>query len=224
MPAIPKGHVARSIARALAGRSKLTPDVTALSGLSPPALRHLLNNVCNFPSANYLEIGTWMGATLISASYANPGRFTAVDNFAWSPPVRAIFEKVRERFRESCRLTFHDADCWNPALPRKLPKNVNVYFYDGPHGYEDHYQAFTRYDLVLAREFVALVDDWSFWPIRKATRDAFAKLGYRTVFEQEFLAKETWSNGLFIAVVRKGRPAKVAGKPPRRGPRRTSQR
>jgi len=214
-PTIPLAtHVDRSIARALAGRSKLGKDVLALSGLSSVTVRHLLNNLCDYPSANFLEIGTWTGSTLISASYRNAGRFTAIDNFAWSPPTRAIFRRVEERFKDSCRFVFHDADCWSPSLRRKLPKSVNLYFFDGPHAYEDHYRAFADYDPVLAREFVAVVDDWDFWPIQKATRDAFAFLGYRSVVERELsskgLPRKQWGNGIFIAVVRKKRPARRA--------------
>jgi hypothetical protein len=216
-------HADRAIEHALAGRSRLNEDVVSLPGLSTPTVRHLLNNLCDFPSANYLEVGTWTGSTLVSASYGNVGRFTAVDNFAWSPPTREIFRRVRERFRDSCRFAFHDADCWSPALLRKLPKDVNVYFYDGPHGYEDHYQAFARYDPVLAREFIAVVDDWRLWPIRTATRAAFSVLGYRTLFEREFFTKGHWWNGLFIAVVRKKRKrsGRQAGKS---GRTRTPQR
>lgn len=211
-------HVEGSIKRALAGRSKLTREVLSLSGLSSPTIRHFLNNLCDLPSLNYLEIGTWTGSTLISASYGNGGRFTAIDNFTLSPPTREIFRRVRERFKDSCEVAFYDADCWSRSLLRRLPKNINVYFYDGPHGYEDSYRAFTRYDSILAREFVAVVDDWNWWPIRKATRDAFTFLGYRTVFEREFFTKrflkESWWNGLFVAVVRKRR--RPSRQPPRR--------
>jgi hypothetical protein len=205
-------HADRSIARALAGRSKLTEEVLTLSGLSSPTVRHLLNNLCDFPSANYLEIGTWTGSTLISASFRNAGRFTTVDDFSLSPPTREVFRKVLDRFKDSCRVDCHDADCWSPALLRRLPRNVNVYCYDGPHGYEDQYRAFARYNKVLAREFVAVVDDWNWWPVRKATRDAFAFLGYRTLFEREYrttrFMREQWWNGIYVAVVRKKR-AKV---------------
>ena len=223
MAGIPAGHLERSIARALAGRSKLSDEVLALSGHSTLTLRHFLNNLCSFPSANFLEIGTFTGSTLISASYRNQGRFTAIDNFAWSPPTRKVFRRVEQRFKDWCRFDFHDADCWNPSLLAKLPRRINVYFFDGPHSFEDHYRAFADYDPVLAREFLAVVDDWDFWPIRKATRDAFAFLRYRCVEERELSTRNMpakhWGNGLYVALVRKRR-APPAPKSRRRGAQR----
>ena len=204
-------HVERSIARALAGESKLPDEALFLEGMSSPTFRHFLNNLCDFRSANYLEIGTHKGSTLIAAAYRNPGRFAAVDNFSefgHSEPRKVLME-TRKRFRRDCDFTFHDSDCWSASLLRRLPPGVNVYFYDGAHGYQDHYNAFVHYDTIFANRFVALVDDWNWPKVREGTRDAFAHLGYTTVFERQFRTRRIvsgkWWNGLLVAVMSKRR-------------------
>ena len=204
-------HVRRSIRAALAGRSKLTRQALVVEGLTSPTVRHFLNCVCSLPAVNYLEIGTLKGSTLVAASYENPGRFTAVDNFSELTHLnpKEGFEATRKRFATTCHFTFHDADCWNRRLLRRLPSKVNVYFYDGSHRYENQYRAFTHFDPVFANPFVAIVDDWNQARVRQGTRDAFEELGYTTLFEREFRTKlwirEHWWNGMFIAVVQKKR-------------------
>jgi hypothetical protein len=209
-------RVETAIAAAAAGRSRLGPEALALEGLSSPAVRHLLNNLCAPRDVNFLEVGTYKGSTLIAASYGNPGRFTAVDNFAEFGHMgpRDTFELVRAEFQDRCRFTFHEADCWTTALRRRLPRKVNVYFYDGPHRFEDQYRAFTHFDPVFAETFIAVVDDWNTGTVREATRRAFADLGYRTLYERELFTRrwmrDLWWNGLLVAVVRKPRSPRAA--------------
>jgi hypothetical protein len=225
-------RIERAIEMAAAGRSRLGPDALAMEGLSSPAVRHLLNNLCAAADVNYLEVGTYKGSTLVAASFGNPGRFTAVDDFSefGHMGVREDFAAVRERFARACRFTFHEADCWTAALRRRLPREVNVYFYDGGHRFEDQYRAFTHFHPVFADTFIAVVDDWNSATVRQATRAAFADLGYRTLHERELFTKlwirDLWWNGLLLAVVRKpgagpragtaARPRPPAGRGPRR--------
>jgi hypothetical protein len=214
-------RVEAAIARAAAGRSGLGPQALAVDGLSSGPVRHLLNNLCAPPDVSYLEVGTYKGSTLVAASYGNPGRFTAVDDFSEFGHLgpREAFEAVRAEFAGQCRFTFHEADCWSTALRRRLPRGVNVYFYDGGHRYQDQYRAFTHFDPVFADTFVAVVDDWNTRTVREATRQAFADLRYRTMHERELFTKrwlrDLWWNGLLVAVVQKP-TAGPASRPPRR--------
>jgi hypothetical protein len=219
-----------AIARAAAGQSRLGPEALALEGLSSPAVRHLLNNLCAGADVRYLEVGTYKGSTLVAASFDNPGRFTAVDDFSEFGHMgpRETFEAVRAEFARRCRFTFHQADCWSTALRRRLPRDVNVYFFDGPHRYEDQYRAFTHFDPVFADTFIAVVDDWNTGTVREATRQAFADLGYRTLHERELFTKrwlrDLWWNGLLVAVVRKAARAAPASRRRRRAGRAPSGR
>jgi hypothetical protein len=217
-------RVEKAIEQAAAGRSRLGHEALAVEGLSSPAVRHLLNNLCAPADVNFLEVGTFKGSTLVAASFGNPGRFTAVDDFSEFGHMdpRPDFEAVRARFAAECHFTFHEADCWTAALRRRLPRDVNVYFYDGGHRFEDQYRAFTHFDAVFADTFIAVVDDWNTATVRDATRKAFGDLGYRTLHERELFTKrwirDLWWNGLLVAVVRKPArtPARAATGAPRR--------
>lgn len=220
-PAALKRRVETAIARATAGESRLDAQALSLEGLSSAAVRHLLNNLCAPADVRYLEVGTYKGSTLVAASCGNPGLFTAVDDFSEFGHMgpRETFEAVRAEFARRCRFTFHEADCWSTALRRRLPRAVNVYFYDGPHRYEDQYRAFTHFDPVFAETFIAVVDDWNTKTVRDATRQAFADLRYRTLHERELFTKrwlhDLWWNGLLVAVVRKQATAGTASRRPR---------
>src|SRR5262249_14198703 len=106
------------------------------------------------------------------------------------------------------------------------PRGVNVYFYDGPHSFDDQYRAFTHLDPVFASTFLAVVDDWNSVTVQRATRQAFADLGYQVLHARELFTKrwirDHWWNGLLLAVLRKkraagGRPrAAAAGRRPGR--------
>jgi hypothetical protein len=215
----------RAIESAEAGRSQLPPAVLALEGYSSPTVRHFLNNLCRFPGANYLEVGTWKGSTLMSAAYGNSGRFSAVDDFSHhvqsrreGREARAALARVRRRFRRQCSTRFHESDCWDEGLLGRLPREVNVYFYDGRHTYEDQHRAFTHFDPLLARSYLAVVDDWNRPYVRMATRDALAELRHQVVWERELFTRgwfrqhltgqwdgPHWFNGLLVAVLRKPR-------------------
>ncbi len=238
MPAMPRSSATalrrqaeRAIGAAEAGRSALPASVLALEGYSSPTVRHFLNNLCRFAAANYLEVGTWKGSTLMSAAYGNRGRFTAIDDFSHhvqsereGRQARAQLKRVRRRFRAQCRVRFHESDCWDEALLRRLPRDVNVYFYDGRHTFEDQYRAFTHFEGLLASSYVAVVDDWNRAYVREATRAALAELGHEVQWEKELFTRgwfrqhltgewsgAHWFNGLLVAVLRK--PA--AGPSPR---------
>lgn len=222
----------RALAAAEGGRSKLPPSVLALEGYSSPTVRHFLNNLCAFPAARYLEVGTWKGSSLMSASYGNPGRFTAVDNFSHfvqardeGRQARERLRQVRRRFARWCRVQFHESNCWEPSLLERLPRGVNVYYYDGGHTYEDQYRAFSHLHPVLAPRYVAVVDDWNRAYVRDATRAALSDLAHEVTWEREMFTRGWfrhqasgewppvhWFNGLFVAVVRK--PRRSAGTTP----------
>lgn len=189
------------------GRSRLDAAVLAVPGMTSARVKHFLNNLCRGEDVAYLEIGSWRGATVTAASFNNPGRFTAVDSFVEGNG--AEFHANRARHAEQCRFTFVERDCWQ-LEPEELaePAGINIYFYDGAHDYESQVRAFTHFDPILAREFVAVVDDWDHPPVRKGTRVAFDTLGYEVVREWELPARfngdvENWWNGLYVALVRK---------------------
>lgn len=208
------GQVAWAIRMADAGVSPLPESVYNIHGMSSRKTRRLLNHLCSIPGRRYLEVGSWKGSTLVSALFGNESsveRAVAVDNFSEFDGPKAELQRNISAFLGAFgdRLDFVEADCWEYA-PRLGADRFNVYFYDGPHEEVDQYNAFASFDHALEDPFVCLVDDWNHPPVPQGTARAFRDLRYHVLREWVLPARfngdlDHWWNGLYVAVVRKGR-------------------
>ena len=204
----------------------LNTDILTVSGMSGIKGRLFLNNLCehiaNLTPVKYLEIGSWQGSTILAASYKNVGEFYAVDDFSQfseisiskcSPEytlidsVENVFMRNKERFKKDCQFSFIGGDCWK-IDQNVLPKNLNIYFYDGPHGLQDHEDALTKYLPVLADEFIFIVDDWNGYNAKQGTKNGIEKnnlkqLYYEGVGDNIDSDPAGWWNGFGIYYLKK---------------------
>jgi hypothetical protein len=197
-------HVTEALFSTYRGASKLPDEILTVEGYSSFLVRRLLNNLCDFDGCRYVEVGTWQGATALSASYLNRGSFKAIDNFSEFGGPREVCLRNRERWRGQCHFELIDADVWSYDIGSLGP--ANVYFYDGGHTEEDQYKAFTRFDGILTDPFIAIVDDWNWKQVRTGTRRAFAELRYDVLAMWNLYSPGNctingWWNGLFLAVI-----------------------
>lgn len=208
--------IKQSIEAAERGESRLTKEVLELDGMSSNKTRHFFNNIIT-PASRYLEIGTWKGSTLISALYFNNPEFhIAIDNFSEFTGPRLDFHKNCRRLLDYWnRANFLDAGCFDIDPKDFGISNINTYFYDGKHDYEDQYKAITHYYDVLAKEFILIVDDYNWPQVQAGTLDALrdkqVEIKYMkhlpantTTIQGEngpmtFGDKDLWWNGLFVA-------------------------
>jgi GT2 family glycosyltransferase/tetratricopeptide (TPR) repeat protein len=189
--------------------SKLTSDIMSVAGMTSRRIRHLLNRLGELPGCHYLEIGSFFGATLLAASFDNPGSFIAVDDFSEfnEPDPRPKFYANLSKFQDHCHVDFREEDCWK--LPAELlPGSVNIFFYDGAHTPEAQRDALVRFADVFSDPFVLLIDDWNFDFVRAATLEAVQELGW--TLHREWSRPTgyngdpaSWWNGFFAAVVAK---------------------
>ena len=82
--------------------SKLSERERELFGLSSTRLRAFLNNLCSKENTKYVEIGTYRGATLLSAVYGNKAKAIGVEHFKYDEreplrkaPEGTIWENMR---------------------------------------------------------------------------------------------------------------------------------
>ena len=216
--------VQEAIDRATRHQSKLSEEVLRLPGMSAPKNRHLLNNLCSLPDTVYLEIGTWKGSTLLSALFGNRTtvrRAYAVENWAEFGGPREEFDKnVRTILDDTSHLAILQQDCFS-VNPRAITEKVTVYFYDGDHSSESHYEAFAHYRDVFDSPLVCLVDDWNWSRVREGTAAALEDLGFAVLHAWELPARgngdtDLWWNGLYVAVLRPWERAKPC--PPQERP------
>lgn len=200
------------IAAAERGESVLTPEVLNLQGMSSAKVRHLLSNL---QAVNYLEVGTWLGSTLVSAMFGNSGKATAIDNFSQfneKGGVNAWLNKVTTEFLPNCHLSLKNSSI---ELVRDLPSNVDVCFYDGDHGYEETRRAIWRLYPCLADEAILIIDDTNTDGVLEATRLALHECGAEVLHEWNLPAryngdKEQWWNGVTVFLLQKPQVPRIS--------------
>src|SRR5262245_54005759 len=165
---------------ALRGESRLCDGALALHGLSDRKMRLLLNNI-GAAVRTYVEIGTYLGSSLVAASCGNEN-LTAVgiDNFSErfdgpAPDVdirRTLHDNLR-RFAPHAHVI--DAD-FKQLDPYMVPDAIDCLFYDGAHDHDSQYAGVVRFGTRLADECILLVDDWNGEQVRNGTYLGLAHL------------------------------------------------
>lgn len=181
-------HVCRSVTRTENNASFISPEALAISGMSSPKVRHLVNNLCSHPDISYLEVGSWKGSTLCAALSGNHlRRACAYENFAEFTDPAHCESSLSIRDQLLANISAHrgdnlvelvEADFFTQAPPPG--EKFNVYLYDGIHTAPAHYYQPNAVKPHLARFAIILVDDW-FCEVsnpKQMTLRAFDAFGY----------------------------------------------
>jgi len=159
MSKLDHGWVKASLEMADNERSKLSERERELHGLSSVRLKCLINNLCAAEKCNYLEIGAYKGATLISAARGNDVKVVGVDNFKYDDreankwaPEGYIWDNMKSQLEANINKYRLQPDVVNGAdisiiegdfKEVELPKNkFNVCFFDLSPVTADDYDAF----------------------------------------------------------------------------------
>jgi hypothetical protein len=203
---------------AKAQRSKLTPKILGMEGMSGAMTRHFYNNLLSMPDARYLEVGTWKGSSVCSAMCGNKAGVVCVDNWALFNGPKDEFLHNFHRARGTNHASFVEGDCFAPATVsriRALQPSFNIYLYDGCHKKESHFKALTSLIDLMDQTFIFVVDDWNWSYVRQGTYLAIKALRLRILHKHEILltrndqhtdlptAKATWWNGIVAFVLAK---------------------
>jgi hypothetical protein len=113
---------------------------------------------------------------------------------------------------KNCKFQFLESHCFDLDKSRLFGK-YNVYFYDGPHSYENTKKSFEYYNDVFDNIFIVIIDDWNRDYIQNAWRDVSKELNYIIHYEREIFGRggsETnpdwrndWWDGYYIAIIEK---------------------
>ena len=193
--------------------SKITNDIIYMDGMSGTKTRHFYNNLLNSHDARYLEIGTWKGSSVCSAMCNNKAKVICIDNWSEFGGPKSEFLVNFEKFKGKNDATFIENDCYKVDVS-VLPK-FNIYMYDGNHSNDSHYMALLHYYDCLDDVFIFIVDDWNWDDVRDGTYKSIQQLQLKILYEKEIrltwdnthtveqLAKDTWWNGLYVAILQK---------------------
>lgn len=202
-----------SYEKSLKYKSKLPNWVLDLEGMSGKKYRHFINNLCSsIENCRYLEIGCWKGSTSCSASFDNDINSFIIDNWEEFGGPKSEFEsninKCIEESNSNTMIEFFESD-YKKVNYSDIGK-YNVYFYDGPHKYEDQYNAISLAFEALDDNFIFICDDWNWDFVREATKKSIEDLNLTTHLELEILTSvpdengnlfkdSDWHNGYFVA-------------------------
>ena len=193
--------------------SKNTNDIINMEGMSGTKTRHFYNNLLNTEDSRYLEIGTWKGSSVCSAMCGNKAKVVCIDNWSEFGGPKSEFLVNFEKFKGENQAIFIENDCYKVDVS-KLPK-FNIYMYDGNHTNESHYRALLHYYNCLDDVFIFIVDDWNWKDVRDGTLNSIQKLNLKILYQKEIRltwdnshtpqpqAKDTWWNGIYVAILKK---------------------
>lgn len=169
-----KEHIDRSIKDALGGISNLTESELAVGGFSTPTMRHLFNNLTNI-SGTYLEVGLWMGGTFVSSFNKNLISI-GIENYSQDFGVVGVKDHLEKNIADHKHIAkdiqLHFEDCFTMDKS-VLPKNIDIFFYDGVHHELEQSKALPHFIDNMADTFIYIVDDWSWDAVFKGTNIGF---------------------------------------------------
>ena len=204
-------HVKKCLSKAEKLETKLPDVIFDIHGMSGRMGRIFLNELCSPQWVKYLEIGSWKGSTICSASYDNPGKFVACDNFCELKSFGGTKDDIlqnRQMMGGRCNFSFIECECWD--LPSRLDDKFNIYFFDGPHDYDSHFRAIIDFYEYLEDSCIIVIDDWNdrSGAVQTATENAIKHCGFCVHFRHSvghFKEADDWGwwNGFGIYVLEK---------------------
>jgi hypothetical protein len=170
------GPVSSALQATLTGGGKVPEDLLAIAGQSGRKYRQFVNTlVGSIEDARYLEVGTLTGSTLCSAIYGNKVTATTIDNWSQFGGPKEKFARNLQRFKGAeAEVTTIDADF--RAVDFGALGKFNVYLFDGPHTLKDQSDGVELALPALDEQFVLIVDDWNWKPVRLGTMTAIERL------------------------------------------------
>lgn len=209
-------HVDESIAFALRGSSHLDAAALDILGFATPTMRRMFSNLCHLDGLKYLEVGTYCGATFVSAFNNNPIHAIGIDNFSqtWNPGRDIKTDLLANKDRFVTPLTksvrFFEGDCFNPELLSQIGSGVDIFYFDGDHTREAQARALPHFLDLLSDTFLFIVDDYNWPDVQSGTEDGLNTVAAKiTVLRSRYLTgekgqdDEIWHNGLAIFLCEK---------------------
>lgn len=191
--------------------SKIQVDVL---GLTSPRVQQLLNYLAK-DSEKYLEIGSFLGASLSSVLVDNKILAYAVDN--WQANIQAqnsegLPENKKDYFIENIKKYKSDNiikvfDCDFLKVDKTEIKDVDLFFYDGDHAKDKTAAAVRYFSSCFADTAILIFDDANWEGIVQGAIEGLEQTDLEVIYEKKLLneveSKQDWWNGLYIVVVKR---------------------
>ncbi len=158
-------HCCSAISAAYSKGSLLEDGVFQLEGMSNPAVRRLINNLCRLPG-HYCEVGSYKGSTLCSALCNNHTlqRVTAFENFSEFGGGKSNLDILIEntlKYDTRKIASIYQEDFFTMVKGDfQFAQPIDIFLYDGVHTEEAQYQAIKTIYPHLNNLSIVLIDDF----------------------------------------------------------------
>ena len=187
-----------------------------IPGLTSPRVQKFLNGI--WKEANsYLEIGSYLGATSVAALDGNKLNAyfvdmweqpiqTARDDLEYLPPnSKETFVSNVKKYKGKNSINIFDCDMFK--VDTSELKNIDVFFYDGPHDFENTSNAVQYYANTFAKDAILIFDDANFEGVVDGANDGLIKSNLEVkytnvIFTDPIENKEELWNGLYIVNIK----------------------
>lgn len=180
-------------------------DLKNIVGMSSLANAKIINLICKSlsPNESYVNIGTYQGFSFIAGLIGTACKAEGVDNFSQFLGPRDIFLKNYDQYKRQ-NTQFFDQNYVEYLKNKTNP--IDFYFYDGPHKYDDQYNAIKLASHLFKSGTIIMVDDTNSEAVKKGTVDALTDLDIKYDVWLDINTAHnmhpTFWNGIFIVEVK----------------------
>lgn len=187
-----------------------------IPGLTSNRVQSLINGLAK-SSSKYLEIGSYQGATAASALLNNNLEAYFVDTWqeapqavreGWETPLTNTLEEFKNNIKPfvgSNKIFISNSDMFKVKV--SSIKNIDLFFYDGPHDFESTRNAVLYYSKTFADQAVLIFDDANWTEVVQGAHKGIIDSGLNILYSKKILnaleSETDWWNGLYIVVVGK---------------------
>ena len=199
----------------LAYHDNIREEDYGVSGLTSPRMQKLIKRLAN-SSTKYLEVGSFLGSTAVAALSANTLKEAHfVDH--WKENIQpqvgqelpktnkeTFIENVKKR-KGSTVCKVYDTDMYSVDV--STIKDIDFFFYDGPHDAANTAKAVSYFAETLADEAILLFDDANWDGVVSGAKAGIEEANLSILFEKIWInsveSKDEWWNGFFLVIVKK---------------------
>lgn len=207
--------VREAVNRGIQRQSKLDALALSVPGLMSLNIRHILNNLGTI-STKYCEIGIHVGGSFCSTLYKNENLKEAIAIDCWLSDQTEGHD-YQKQFESNLLMCGGQSflpitqiikeDSFSVNLDT-LPRDIDLYYFDGSHDEDSQRKALTYYLPVLADTFIFCVDDYMLPEVKKGTQDGIKESGCEILYENEFITDHEYDNesfwrGWYLALLKK---------------------
>lgn len=191
-----------SLMSSLSSKTLLNDTFLKMKGLTGRKYRMMINSLINLlDKPSYIEIGSWLGSSACSASYNNNLKITCIDN--WSQnfipelnPKTEFTKNINKALSKESKIDIINED-FREVNYEKLDQH-DVFFMDGPHHYQDHFDAICLIQPALKNRHIMIIDDWNWKQVREATFHSIKKNELEIISSIEIRTTQDDSSSLII--------------------------